>query len=452
MVTSGLLLGGRYRIEGRIAAGGMGEVWRASDLMLERGVAVKLLHPEYTRDEECLARFQAEARYAGSLSHPNIAQVYDYKDATPPALPYLVMELVDGPSLAALLAEGPLDPARTVRVIAQAAGGLQAAHAVGLVHRDIKPGNLLVSRGDVVKITDFGIACAKGSSLVTRTGTLMGTPAYLAPERAAGAPAAPAADLYALGIVAHQCLAGRPPFDGEPLAVAIAHLERALPPLPPDVPPGLAALVASLTAKDPRARPSSAAAVAARAEQLSAALSSPGTPLFPTAIFPVAAIRATGEPPAEASTPWHAQRGRAEQNPPSRLRPRARPAVVLAGLAAAGLGGWLLAAAPSTPPARRPVAPLVASPPAAARPGVSSQSGDPQTVGDTHGERHTAPAPSRRARPSASAIQVPTPTSTPVPSGTPTASATPPPTPSETSSPAATASTLPGPVLADGPR
>jgi len=180
-----------------------------------------------------------------------IVQAYDYGDADPPHSPYLVMELVTGHSLARLLDGGPLGPARTMGLIAQAAMALQAAHAAGLVHRDIKPGYLLVGPGGQVKITDFGIAQLAGSAPVTRPGLLVGTAAYLAPERAAGAPATPAADLYALGIVAYQCLTGRVPFDGESVAVALAHQEQPLPPLPPWVPPGVAALVADLTAKDP---------------------------------------------------------------------------------------------------------------------------------------------------------------------------------------------------------
>jgi serine/threonine-protein kinase len=204
----GLVLGGRYQLDGRIAAGGMGEVWRATDLVLGRAVAVKLLRSGGAGSEQDLARFRAEARHAGSLSHPGIARVYDYREADPPHPPCLVMELIDGPSLAALLADGPVDAARTMGLIAQAAAALSAAHAAGLVHRDIKPGNLLVGQDGEVKITDFGIAHAAGSVTLTGPGTLSGTPAYLAPERAAGEPATPAADLYALGIVAYQCLTG----------------------------------------------------------------------------------------------------------------------------------------------------------------------------------------------------------------------------------------------------
>lgn len=254
--SPGVPLDGRYRLDAPIAAGGMGEVWRATDLVLDRPVAVKMLRPGYAAREEDLARFRAEARHAGLLSHPGIAKVYDYRDGDPP---YLVMELVDGPSLARLLDNGPVAPALTMSLIAQAARALQAAHAAGLVHRDIKPGNMLISRGRYVKITDFGIAHAAGSAPLTRPGVLMGTAAYLAPERAAGRPATPAADLYALGIVAYQCLSGRVPFHGDPLAVALAHREQPLPPLPSSVPADVAALVADLTAKDPSARPAAPA-------------------------------------------------------------------------------------------------------------------------------------------------------------------------------------------------
>ena len=186
-----------------------------------------------------------------------------------------MLELVDGPSLARHLDGGPLSPARALDVIEQAATGLAAAHRAGLLHRDIKPGNLLLSQDGLIKITDFGIARAAGSVVHTRTGALTGTPAYLAPERFGGAPATPATDLYALGVVAYQCLTGQLPFTGDPLVVALAHVERDMPPLPGSVPADLAALVADLTRKDPRARPASAIAVLARAGLIREAVSGP---------------------------------------------------------------------------------------------------------------------------------------------------------------------------------
>jgi eukaryotic-like serine/threonine-protein kinase len=262
------LLAGRYRLETQIAAGGVGEVWRATDTALARPVAVKMLRTEYAGHPETLERFRAEARHAGSLSHPAIARVYDYFEPDPPDPPFLVMELVNGPSLAAVLADGPLDPGQTMDVVAQVAAGLRAAHAAGLVHRDIKPANLLLGPGGQVKITDFGIAHVAGSAPVTRTGAVIGTPSYLAPERVAGASATPAADLYSLGVVAYECLTGRPPFSGSPVEVAVAHRDRQLPAFPVMVPAAVAGLVADLTAKDPAARPASADEVAARASQL----------------------------------------------------------------------------------------------------------------------------------------------------------------------------------------
>ena len=268
MPYTSVMLAGRYRLDEPIAAGAIGEVWRGLDAVLARPVAIKLLRAEYADHVDTLDRFRAEARHAGSLSHPGIAQVYDYGDADPPYPPFLVLELVDGPSLAELLAGGPLDCARVMDVVAQAAAGLHAAHRAGLVHRDIKPGNLLLSQDGVVKITDFGIAHAAGSAPLTRTGTLIGTPAYLAPERVAGASATPASDLYSLGVVAYECLVGVRPFSGNPVDVASAHRDRPLPPLPAAVPGEVAALVTELTAKDPAVRPGNADQVAARAGRI----------------------------------------------------------------------------------------------------------------------------------------------------------------------------------------
>ena len=260
----------------------MGDVWRGTDLAIDRRVAIKLLRSEHADDEDGLARFRAEAHHAGSLSHPNIAQVFDYGEARGTEPGYLVMELVEGLSLTRILDDGPLPSGDVMDVVAQAARGLAAAHQAGLVHRDIKPGNLLVRLDGLVKITDFGIATAAGETPetqpVTRPGMLLGTPAYLAPERISGVPATPAIDLYALGVVAHQCLTGHAPFAGEPLAVALAHLDRGIPPLPPFVPPEVAALVTDLTRQDPAARPGSAWDVAVRAEHLRVILSGPEAP------------------------------------------------------------------------------------------------------------------------------------------------------------------------------
>ena len=181
----------RYRLDAPIAEGGVGEVWQATDLALDRRVAVKLLRPEHACDDDGLARFRAEAHHAGSLSHPNIAHVYDFCESGPAGPGYLVMEFVDGLSLARVLDDGPLDPARTMDIVAQAARGLAAAHQAGLVHRDIKPGNLLVGTDGVVKVTDFGIAQAAGTAPVTRAGVLTAPPVTWPPSGARACPRPP---------------------------------------------------------------------------------------------------------------------------------------------------------------------------------------------------------------------------------------------------------------------
>ncbi len=284
-VGQGQLLAGRYRLQELVAAGGAGTVWRATDLVLERMVAVKLPRAEVVDDPLAAANFLAEARSASRLSHPGIAQVYDYGTAGSAEVPFLVMELVDGPSLSEVLAAGPVGPDRTMDLVAQVAAGLQAAHSAGVVHRDIKPANLLTSRHGHVKISDFGIASVIGSAPVTSTGTVIGTPAYLAPERAAGEPATPASDLYSLGVVAYECLTGTRPFSGPASEVSAAHLQRPFPPLPAIVPADIALLVAELTARDPSRRPRSAREVAARAAALRP--SAPGQAALPGAMWSI---------------------------------------------------------------------------------------------------------------------------------------------------------------------
>jgi serine/threonine-protein kinase len=276
MLSPGVALGHRYELEEWVGAGGFSDVWRARDLTLDRPVAVKVLHAAYVQDAEALARFEAEARHAGGLAHENIARIYDYGELCPP---YLVMELVEGPSFAQVLTSGPMDPVQVMDVVAQAAAGLQAAHGAGLVHRDIKPGNLLLTPDGIVKITDFGISHAVGSPGVTRTGLIVGTPGYLAPERASGASATTLSDIYSLGVVAYECLAGAPPFEGTALEVALAHVTRPFPALPAFVPADVGALVAQLTAKDPADRPGSAAEVAHQARRLGALLASGPRPV-----------------------------------------------------------------------------------------------------------------------------------------------------------------------------
>ena len=277
------LLAGRYRLTDRIAAGGMGEVWRGEDQLLNRAVAVKLLPTGRAGDESFLARFRAEARYAASLSHPGIARVYDYGESSEFGGAYLIMELVRGEPLSAILARaGRLSPDATLDIVSQAARALDAAHQAGIVHRDIKPGNLLIAAGGATKITDFGIATAvraAQTSHLTETGMVMGTAMYVSPEQATGAPVTAASDIYSLGVVAYECLAGQVPFRAnEPLAIAYAHKHAPVPPLPPDVPPPVADLVYSMLAKTPDRRPPSVRVVADRADMLRDALALGGPP------------------------------------------------------------------------------------------------------------------------------------------------------------------------------
>ena len=266
------LLGGRYRLHSQIAVGGMGEVWRADDTVLGRTVAVKTLKPEYIDDEEFRARFRAEARHAAGLVHPGIASVYDFGESSDRA--WLVMELVEGEPLSTLLRrEGTLSPDRTLDVVAQTAAALQVAHEGGVVHRDVKPGNLLVRPDGVVKVTDFGIASATDAVPLTRTGSVVGTAYYLSPEQASGTDAVPASDLYSLGVVAYECLTGTRPFPGDnPVAVAMAHLQSPPPPLPLSVPLPVRDLVLRLLSKDPQARPADAGALSKEASALRQAL------------------------------------------------------------------------------------------------------------------------------------------------------------------------------------
>lgn len=260
--TLGDKLGGRYELTKRIAAGGMGEVWRAKDDILGRTVAIKVLKEGLSDDVGFEERFRNEARLSASLSHHNICQVYDYGEDDGQA--YLVMEFIDGQTLAHILdRHAPLTPEDTCSVIEQAAAALEAAHKGKLIHRDIKPGNILIDEEGTAKLTDFGISRAAGAAAMTRTGEVMGTAQYLAPEQAMGRPATPQSDIYALGIVAYECLTGERPFDRDtPIATALAQVNDQLPPLPPTVPGPLRDLVHACLNKQPEGRPGSAAEIA----------------------------------------------------------------------------------------------------------------------------------------------------------------------------------------------
>ncbi|HZB29844.1 MAG TPA: serine/threonine-protein kinase [Streptosporangiaceae bacterium] len=260
-----LVLSNRYRLERRLATGGMGEVWEATDELLIRPVAVKLLRREYISDEAARSRFRAEARFAAALQHGGIAQVYDYGEQDD--LAYLVMELVPGEPLSKILIRNKvLSTEATLDLVSQAARALQVAHGAGIIHRDIKPGNLMVTGDGTVKITDFGIARNGQASELTQVGMVMGTAHYVSPEQASGKDITPATDLYSLGVVAYECLAGRPPFDADSaVAIALKHVRETPPELPPEVPAPVRELVRQLLSKDPASRPDGAQEVADRA-------------------------------------------------------------------------------------------------------------------------------------------------------------------------------------------
>ena len=266
--VAGVTFGGRYELSSRIAIGGMGEVWKASDGIIGRTVAIKILKDEYMGDPGFLERFRAEARHAALVNHEGIANVFDYGEEQGSA--YIVMELVPGEPLSAIIeGEGRLPADRVLGIVAQTATALQAAHDAGLVHRDVKPGNLLITPEGRVKITDFGIARIADQVPLTATGQVMGTVQYLAPEQASGHTATPATDVYSLGVVAYECLAGRRPFTGESqVAIAMAQINDAPPPLPEDIPEPVRRLVLACLAKDPHDRPASAAKLAQAAAAL----------------------------------------------------------------------------------------------------------------------------------------------------------------------------------------
>ncbi|MEO7269528.1 MAG: serine/threonine-protein kinase [Knoellia sp.] len=260
--ASGLLLANRYRLEELIAEGGMGQVWRALDETLQRPVAVKVLRPGAGSDETFVERFRVEAVNSAALQHPNIVTVHDFGEGENSA--FLVMELIEGKPLSAVIAEqGPLPPEEVTEILHQTASALQVAHEAGVVHRDVKPANIVVDDDGYARLTDFGISKAMSGSALTQTGEMLGTAHYLAPEQVQGRPATPASDVYALAVVGFEMITGTRPFAGESMVTtALAHVGQPAPELPDSVPEPLRTTVLAGLAKLPEQRPADAAAFA----------------------------------------------------------------------------------------------------------------------------------------------------------------------------------------------
>ena len=334
-LSVGSLLAGRYEITAPIATGGMGEVWRARDRVLDRIVAAKVLKSEYMSDPSS-SPGSATRPATAALTHQNIASVYDYgetvDDSGTQQLAFLVMEFVEGHPLVTILHDEHRLPVDwTLHVLSQSADGLSAAHKAGVVHRDIKPGNLMVRPDGVVKLTDFGIAQARDAAPLTRTGMVVGTAQYLSPEQAQGMEVTAASDVYSLGVVAYECLSGERPFDGaSQVAIALAHINRPPPPLPADIPPAVRLLVERALAKDAADRFPDGAAFAAAIRRVASVARWPPCPGRPrrrprssTAGWPTPGRRFSPRPaPPPSPVPVELVPAR---DRPGRCRPHASP-------------------------------------------------------------------------------------------------------------------------------
>ena len=324
-------IAGRYRIEGRLGVGGMSTVHLAFDSRLERYVALKLLAEHLADDPTFVSRFRREALAAARLVHPNIVQVFDFGFDSGHHQHFIVMEHVSGNSCAELLRDhGRLGVAQSVGIVTQACRGLDYAHRNGVVHRDVKPGNLLVSDQDVVKLADFGIARATDQSSITQVGSVLGTAAYLAPEQARGDEAGPRADLYSLGVVTYQLISGRLPYEAGSLSELALKQQRERPvpldDLVPEAPHPLAQAVAGALAIDPRGRPEDAMLFADELRDGARGIggrepdyaTSAATRVVRT---PTSATRVTPRPEAPSTAQSHATRPA-----PARQAPRQVPA------------------------------------------------------------------------------------------------------------------------------
>jgi eukaryotic-like serine/threonine-protein kinase len=396
-------LAGRYVLASPIGRGGMGEVWRATDSVLGRDVAVKTIDLRSLHDETGAARFEREARATAGLSHPGVVTVHD--SGVEDHIAYIVMELLPGPTLADRIADGPVPVDEVVEVGRQVASALDAAHARGLVHRDIKPANVAYADDGRIRVLDFGIAQlgeSTGSQVLTATHTVMGTAEYLSPEQALGGRVDGRADLYALGCVLYAMLAGRPPFrSATPVATMMMHANDPVPDvrdLRPDTPDWLADTVHNLLAKDPDDRPAGAASLAAALAAHEAVAGAA------TAVLPAAGAATTQRldavpPPPPPVVPVEPQPERRDRNPLAWV-------LGLVAVAALALLAWTVLDSRGEDPATTP----------SATPTPSAITSDP--------------APSTEA-PATSEAPAPTPTPTPTPT-----TASPSPSPSPTTDPA----------------
>ncbi|OZG66657.1 serine-threonine protein kinase [Bifidobacterium hapali] len=260
-LIEGQLIHRRYRLDRRLAQGGMGEVWKAYDIQLNRPVAIKALRSDQSNMESKLQRLRAEAHNSANLAHPNIAALFEYYEHD--GIGFLIMEYVPSKSLADLYHErGAIPPTELLPILIQTARGLFVAHSHGVIHRDVKPANIMVSDNGEVKITDFGVSYSTNQEQITQDGMVVGTAQYISPEQAQGQQATPQSDIYSLGVVAYEGLCGHRPFTGAtPVDIAAAHVNDPVPPLPDTVDLQLRQFVMSMLEKDPRDRPKDALVV-----------------------------------------------------------------------------------------------------------------------------------------------------------------------------------------------
>ncbi|MEU8895199.1 protein kinase [Nocardia sp. NPDC048505] len=468
MLNNGAMIADRYRLQRLIATGGMGQVWEALDTRLDRRVAVKVLKAEFSADPTFRHRFRTEAKTTAQLNHPGIAGIYDYGETYDPSAgetAYLVMELVQGEPLNTVLNRlGRLSVVQGLDMLEQTGRALEVAHAAGVVHRDVKPGNILVTPTGQVKITDFGIAKAVDASPVTKTGMVMGTAQYIAPEQAIGEDATAASDVYSLGVVGYEALAGQRPFSGDgAITVAMKHVRENPPPMPADLPPNVRELIEITMRKDPNQRYASggefADAVAAvraghRPPEPKGATAAPNSGPFtegatrvlppgPTVILPSTAQQQDG--PTVPYNGGAAAYGAPEtaMNPGAAATPPPRPPgltntqkwLVGLGIGAVLLGGaatWLAFGGDTNPNPDRPAVTTTQLPPTTTKPPVTSTTtkpAPPPPVTTTEPPAPTTTVPPTTTEPPTTTTEPPTtttkpPTTTPVPSTTKTGKTT----------------------------